>query len=273
MDLTSDRQGQIESSYQAMGSEKKGRGRPKKESSANPFAGMPQMAGMEEAFDELSKKGKKGGGGAPVQLNASEKKTLNSMLGIDRIMPPALGGAPPDPVEAKREAHAKAAEKEAIDAGRLQRIYNSYYEHPLLKADLPPRRHPTTATAYRAALAEVRQHLNAKNAKVMAKKAIPAVICQLARVIVEWNLLPLLQIELNMSGAEVEDKMKRCLAGPLLREEMAELECEFQSYFEASLPMRLAAKMIVFFKALGAGDLVAQTQADIPVPSHLADGV
>lgn len=191
---------------------------------------------------------------------ASVNLDPNDPVGNSRVLKSAMkaAGTAPSPKgthkldKATREAFMQVRvdpKKEGAQKARLLSIYEGYYKREELKKYLPKKLNITLASSVndmQAALAQVRQTMNALNAGANMRKVVPNIVDLLIRLLDKFDLLE----QVGLKNAKGVDKaLARALESPVMQTEMAEMEVEYGYLFTAGVEMRFMIKVWMFMKA------------------------
>lgn len=178
-------------------------------------------------------------------------------VGNSRMLKAAMKAAPPSPKTLKLDKTSREAfmnkpvdpKKEGAQKARLLSIYEGYYKREELKKYLPKKLNITLATSVadmQAALAQVRQTMNALNAGANMRKVIPNIVDLAIRLLAKFDMLE----QVGLKNAQGVDKaLARALDSPVMQTEMAEMEVEYGHWFTAGVEMRFLVKIWMFMKA------------------------
>lgn len=154
--------------------------------------------------------------------------------------------------KASREAFMnkpKDAKAEGAQKARLLAIHEGYYKRAELKNFLPKKVNLTlssSVTDMQAALAQVRQTMNAMNAGENMRKVVPKIVDLAISLLEKFNMLEQVGLK-NAKG--VDRALARALDSPVMQTEMSEMEVEYGHYFSAGVEVRFAIKIWLFIKA------------------------
>lgn len=229
-EITADKQKQLDDAYRAH------------KKSANSAAALNTDPHDPVGNSRMLKAAMKASGTAPAS-----PKTLK----LDKASREAFMNKPVDP------------KKEGAQKARLLSIYEGYYKRDELKKYLPKKLNITLATSVadmQAALAQVRQTMNALNAGANMRKVIPNIVDLAIRLLAKFDMLE----QVGLKNAQGVDKaLARALDSPVMQTEMAEMEVEYGHWFTAGVEMRFLVKIWMFMKAYSD----AKESASRPVPA------